>query len=225
MFARLLLILALTSAVAACGGDDDDEDSTATPSSPATARPSATASSTSSRPEGPTPAQPTPELTPRPSGGELVDAVVQAVEGQDAQGLARLVHYFLVACTEPQAPGPIPCPEGEPPGSAVGAFGVGGCEGTFILRDDPSALPSIQQFLLEDRELWAVVETPPFPGDERVPGKYMAIFRYTTGPSAGAGTAVSIDEEGVSYLHAGCGPSTTPESFTHGSSLYLIPPQ
>ena len=225
-FLCFALVAVVLMSTVACGGDSDSDDAESpTPMPTVTATPTHTAEATSSRPAGPTPEQPTPDLTPRPSGGDLVDAVIAAVEGQNAQELSRLMHYFLAACTTESGIGAIPCPDGKPDGSAVAAFGVGGCEGTFVVRDDPAALSSVQQFVLEDRELWAVVETPPFPGDERVPGKYMAIFRYTSGPSAGAGTAVSIDEEGASYLHAGCGPTTTPESFTHGSTTYLIPPQ
>ena len=229
LFPALVALLALLFAgvLAACGGGgDDDSDSNETPTeATATARPTGTPEPTSSRPAGPTPAQPTPDLTPRPSGGELVDAVVAAVEDQDAPELQRLVHYFLAACTGEGGIGAIPCPDGQAPGTAVAAFGVGGCEGTFLLRDSPEVAGAVGQFLLEDRELWAVAATQPFPGDERVPGKYMVIFTYTSGPSAGAGTAVSVDEEGVSYLHAGCGAATTPESFAHGSTEWLIPPR
>ncbi|MEX0782167.1 MAG: hypothetical protein WD557_05915 [Dehalococcoidia bacterium] len=220
-----LLALVFAGALVGCGGDDDGDDETPTPAATSTSQPTSTPEATSSRPAGPTPVQPTPDLTPRPSGGELIDAVITAVETQDAAGLERLMHYFLAACTGTQGIGAIPCPDGQPAGSAVDVFGVGGCEGTFIARGDPDASRSLQQFVLEERALWAVVETPPFPGDERVPGKHMVIFRYTSGPSVGGGTALSVDEEGVSYLHTGCGPSTTPESFTHGSTEYLIPPQ
>ncbi len=226
LIGALLLLVALGAFATACGGDGDDDNDNETPTeATATARPTGTPEPTSSRPAGPTPAQPTADLTPRPSGGELVDAVIAAVEDQDAQALQRLVHYFLAACTDSLGSGAIPCPDGQPAGSAVAVFGVGACEGTFIAQDDPQASRSVQQFILDDRELWAVVQTVPFPGDERVPGKYMLIFKYTTGPSAGAGTAVSVDEEGVSYLHAGCGAATTPESFAHGSTEWLIPPQ
>ncbi len=220
-----VLSLGFAGAVLACSGDGDEDEPTPMPSPSATATAILTPSATSSRPAGPTPVQPTPDLTPRPSGGELVDAVIEAVEGQDAAALSRLIHYFLAACTEPQAPSAIPCPEGQPPGSAVAAFGGGGCEGAFVLRDDPAAAGMVSDFLGTGRELWAVVQTQPFPGDERVPGKYMVIFENASGPAAGVGSAVSVDEEGVTYLHFGCGTASTPESFTHGSTEYLIPPQ
>jgi hypothetical protein len=78
----------------------------------------------------------------------------------------------------------------------VAAFGGGGCEGAFVLRDDPAALQMVDDFLAIRRQLWAVVQTQPFPGDERVPGKYAVIFQNVTGSAAGAGSAVSRGRRG-----------------------------
>ncbi|MGH2626338.1 MAG: hypothetical protein ACRDHY_06775, partial [Anaerolineales bacterium] len=168
-----------------------------------------------------TPVQPTPELTHRPSGGELIDAVIGAVEGQDAAAIKRLIHYFVIACTGSEGSGAVPCPQGREPGATVSAFGTGSCEGRFILLDDPAAATAVSRFVAVRRDLYAVVHTRPFPEEERVPGKYMVVFR----DAAGYGSAVSVDEEGITYLHEGCGTATPPESFTRGSTDYLIPPQ
>jgi hypothetical protein len=54
----------------------------------------------------------------------------------------------------------------------------------------------------------------------------MVIFRNTGDASGDSpASALSVDQEGITYFHFGCGQASTPESFTHGSEQYLVEPE
>lgn len=227
----LATAMSIILGLAACGGDDGakvGETETATPRTQAPVTNTALATVTATPPGSTTPVQPTPERTPRPSGNDLIDAVVTAVEANDANALGGLLHYFLLECTGGSAPDAVPCPAGQPAGTAVPVVGIGDCEGHFAQDGDEALAAALKRFVTEppQRLLWAVVMTQPFPGDERVPGSFMVIFRDTgAGPGDSPASALSVDQEGVTYVHFGCGPVSTPESFAHGSEQYLVAPE
>jgi hypothetical protein len=150
--AILAAALSISVGLAACGGDDDAQarqTETPPPRTQATVTSIAAATGTATPPGSTTPVQPTPERTPRPSGNDLIDAVVAAVERNDAAALQGLVHYFLLECTDGNAPDAVPCPAGKPPGAAVPVVGVGDCEGHFIQDGDEALAAALRRCVTE----------------------------------------------------------------------------
>lgn len=118
----LILLLAAVLLGAACSSEN------AAPSSSSTIAPSIPAP------------PPTPVVRTHPRGTRTniaaVDAILEAVEGNDLARLAAIVEFRMIACrTVIRDAGDLPaCPEGVPDGSRVDVFPEGYCEGSYIYR-------------------------------------------------------------------------------------------
>jgi hypothetical protein len=117
----------------------------------------------------------------------------------------------------------VRCPPGEPEGTPVSAFGVGGCEGTYYREgiDDPAAV--LAEFAREaDPRLYAAIKRPRF-ASGGPPGDYLLVF-------ADART-VSVSGDGITWLDRLCpvdrrDPSVyTSGDFALSGQTYLLPPR
>ncbi len=75
-----------------------------------------------------------PDATPTPvtTGITVVDEAIRLLTAQDVEGLLDIVEFGDIGCSVEQTVGSPPlCEPGEPPGSPVGVFGLGFCEGAY----------------------------------------------------------------------------------------------
>lgn len=155
------------------------------------------------------------------TGIPAVDQVVDAVAERDAKKLAALLHFWPRPCTEQKGIGAIPCPKGAPVGTPVAVAGSGSCDGSaFLQPGDPSIASVIQTFLDRATGLYAVVTSPTFRSERAIPGTYQVVFE--------PGVAISVDEQGITYLIFGCGQASGAALVaTHrfgANPVYLVKP-
>jgi hypothetical protein len=202
-------LLGATLALAACNGGDAPG---ATPTATATnapATPSPTATVWPATPTGSPTAEP-----PAPSGTATgiaeVDRVIEAVRAPSARGLATMMAYREIECTEAfGAGGPPKCfnaPGRPAEGTPVEVFPFLGCELEWQFDVEEFA----NRWMSTAGELFAVLrlERPVIDEPEIPTGAYAIVFTSdpASDPGGSAGQALVLDAEGdVVMAVSGCG--------------------
>ena len=140
-------------------------------------------------------AQPSPTsadtLTPargRRTGIPEVDAVVDAVESDDADRVRSLLRYMTFPCEPPGADGPAICRTGQKEGTPVDLFPSEGCESGLTSREE------IDRSRLTGRGMGASIlyEVYRAPAGFEPPAEYIAVF--STASVSWPGLAMAIDQ-------------------------------
>ena len=174
--------LGLALASVACGDDDQDG---ATPTIGADGQ---------IAPTNGTEPSPTPISTPTPFSGRRtglpeVDAVVAAIESDDADRVRSLLRYMTFPCEPPGSAGLAICRPGQEEGSAVDLFPLEGCEpGSLSSREE------VEAARLTGRGMSASIlhEVYGAPPGFEPPAEYIAVFSTASG--SGQGLAMAIDQ-------------------------------
>ena len=137
---------------------------------------------------------PPPLSTPTPFSGRRtgiagVDAVVAAIESDDADRVRSLLRYMTFPCEPPGSAGLAICRPGQEEGSAVDLFPLEGCEpGSLSSREEVDSLRLTGRGMSASI-LHEVYRAPP--GFEP-PAEYFAVF--VTASGSGQGLAMAIGQ-------------------------------
>lgn len=151
---RLLTLVALCSLaiLAACDGDADDTPSP-TPTAAVTTTVAVPAPSTPSPTATPDATPPSPP-GPRRTGDPALDAIIEAVESHDIDGLLELVELQSIECRiDPDMTWHPECTEGQAEGTVISGIVQSACEGQI----NPDVRGVLEPFVRQVHGFWAAV--------------------------------------------------------------------
>ena len=210
---RLIMILTLVIAVLALAcGDGDNEGPTATSTA-------AGATATVEQPTEPAQASPSPNAEAAHTGIAELDPVIDALRSQDVERLRPLVK-FSQSPRASSGMGVALCRAGEPEGTVVESFVVGGCEGEFLRPDEMDRISGS----LTPYDLYAVFRVAP--GSLGNDAEYAAITSTYTESAVSYSTKVFWIASGGIIGVGDCPPAPPAQFATElGLTDALLPPQ
>ena len=161
------------------------------------------------------------------TGNAPVDAIIHALETGDKEAISRLVRFQTVGCTnESGFGGPPKCAPGVTAGTPIDAMPTGGCEGSWVLKEDFLSFERLSRFAEGSKGpgLYAVYQRS-IPPDQRWPyGEYILVYVSETNFGQLAHT-VGVTDGRIVSTWSGCGTKPEEMQATIMGTVVLAPPR
>lgn len=150
------------------------------------------------------------------TGIMAVDATLRAIESHDSAALEALFRFTSRPCTEAGV-GEVPCPVGQPVGTAVDVFTVSSCEGAAVLPGDPELHRLAGHIAARELYVYAVARLS---AEWQTGGRSYVVYLGSPNdpgtssrlPLAEQAVSVFTDSEGIRGISIGCGQSVAREA-------------